>query len=193
MKTWISVASLVALLSGCGVGSVAPAPAKLDLGSPLAVNASVNQIPPISLPPFAAASVLQDRRVIWRIGPQGEPKGYATFVWVSPPAELVRERLFEKLSVHGPVLTQDISADMSQLRVTLMQFEQVYTADGSSNEAVVSLQAVLVRDGRVQGQFRTTQTERASANTAPAGAVALRQATDRLADELVQWVITKLD
>lgn len=193
MKTWLGAIALVALLSGCGVGSVAPAAAKLDLGSPAVIKTSAQKIPPISLPPFAAASVLHDRRVIWRIGPQGEPKGYATFVWVSPPAELVRERLFEELSVHGPVLTQDISADMPQLRVTLMQFEQVYTADGASNEAVVSLQAVLIRDGRVQGQFRTTQTERASANNAPAGAVALRQATDRVADELVQWIINKLN
>lgn len=193
MRAWLGGVALVVLLSGCGVGSVAPAPTKLDLGSPVVIKTSADKIPPISLPPFAAASVLHDRRVIWRIGSQGDPKGYSTFVWVSPPAELVRERLFEKLSMHGPVLTQDISADMPQLRVTLMQFEQVYSADGASNEAVVSFQAVLIRDGSVKGQFRTTQTERASANNAPAGAVALRKATDRAASELVQWVINKLN
>lgn len=193
MKMWIGSAALVTLLGGCSLGNVAPAPVKLDLGSPVVTEAVVSKMPPISLPPFSAASVLHDRRVIWRIGAQGEPKGYATFAWVSPPAQLVRERLFEKLSMHGPVLTQDISADMPQLRVTLMQFEQVYALDGASNQAVVSLQAVLIRDGRVQGQFRTTQTERASSNTAPAGAVALRQATDQAANELVQWVITKLN
>jgi cholesterol transport system auxiliary component len=101
---------------------------------------------------------------------------------------MVRERLFDRLSEHGPVLAESINAEMPQLRVTLTQFVQVYAADGSSNDGVVGLQAVLVRDGKVLAQFRATESQRATENTAPAGAAALRTATDRLIDRLLQWL-----
>jgi hypothetical protein len=40
----------------------------------------------------------------------------------------------------------------------------------------------------VLGQFLGTEGQQAGANTAPAGAAALRMATDRLLDRLVQWL-----
>lgn len=181
-------------LAGCGFGKVAPAPTTLDLGSPpLPAMPAAWQFDAIVLPTFNEARILGYEDVIWRLGFDGSPNRYATYRWSAPPARLVRERLFRQLSLHGAVLTESINAQVPQLRVTLMQFEQVYQADGTSNEGVVTLQAVLVRDGEVLGRFLGTEQQAATANTAPAGAVALRMATDRLLERLTKWLSEQLN
>lgn len=193
-RQWL-LSVLALSLAGCGVGSVAPKPTELDLGAPpLQSGTPVSwQFEAISLPLFNQAKLLEREDVIWRVGVDGSPNRYATFQWSAAPARLVRERLFERLSLHGAVLTETINAKIPQLRVTLMQFEQVYSPDGKSNEAVITLQGVLVRDGEVLGHFLGTQVQAAAGNTAPAGAIALRTATDRLLDRLMQWLSTELN
>ena len=179
---------MTAGLVGCGLGAPASSPTRLDLGAFVKPQASTWQMPAIALPPLNTARVLSDDGVIWRQGNDGSPNRYATFRWSAAPSTLVRERLFERMSEQGPVLTEIISPEMAQLRVTLMQFEQIYAADGASNEGVVTIQAVLIRDSKVLGQFLATQKQPATANTAPAGAVALRTATDDLIEQLMQWL-----
>lgn len=190
-RLWL-LGALSISLAGCGLGQVAPAPTELDLGAPPAAKTVSWRFDAIALPAFNQTKQLDSESVIWRLGADGPPNRYATYRWSAPPARLVRERLFEQLSLHGAVLTENVNAQMPQLRVTLMQFEQVYAPDGTSNEARVTMQAVLVRDGEVLGQFLGSETQQASANTAPAGAVALRTATDRLIDRLTQWLQEKL-
>lgn len=190
-RLWL-LGAVSILLAGCGLGKVAPAPTELDLGAPPPVQTVSWRFDAIALPAFSQTKQLGFEDVIWRLGADGVPNRYTTYRWSAPPARLVRERLFEQLSLHGAVLTESINAEMPQLRVTLMQFEQVFAPDGSSNEGRVTLQAVLVRDGQVLGQFLDSQTELAQANTAPAGATALRTATDRLIDRLTQWLSEKL-
>lgn len=191
-RQWL-LGALSLSLAGCGIGSVAPAPTTLDLGSPpLPASPAQGHFEAIVLPSFNAARILGYEDIIWRLGNDGPPNRYATYRWSAPPARLVRERLFQRLSLHGAVLTESINAQMPQLRVTLMQFEQVYALDGSSNAGVVTLQAVLVRDGEVLGQFLGTEQQPALANTAPAGAAALRTATDRLLERLTQWLSDEL-
>lgn len=185
-------------LAGCGIGSVAPAPTELDLGTPASLSSSNVELASwrfqaIALPAFHQARQLAFEDVIWRLGVSGQPNRYATYRWSASPARLVHERLFERLSLYGAVLPESINADMPQLQVTLMQFEQVYAPDGTGNEGMVSLQAVLVRDGRVQGQFLGAERERAQENTAPAGALALRVATDRLLERLLQWLAKEVN
>ena len=177
------------LLAGCSLGTVRPAPTRLDLGTPTRAEPATLQFNALALPPFNEASLLGRDDVIWRLGPEGMPNRYATYRWREPPSALVRERLFERLSVHGPVLTESISAEVPQLQVTLMQFEQVFTLDGSSNQAVVTLQAVLVKNGEVAASFLGTESEPGASNDAPGGAQALRVATDRLIARLVQWLL----
>ena len=179
---------LTAGLVGCGIGAPASSPTRLDLGAFVQPQASTSQMPAIALPPLNTARVLSDDGVIWRQGTDGPPNRYATFRWSAAPSTLVRERLFERMSEQGPVLTEIISPEMAQLRITLMQFEQIYAPDGASNEGVVTIQAVLIRDSKVLGQFLATQKQPATANTAPAGAVALRTATDDLIEQLMQWL-----
>lgn len=179
---------LTAGLFGCGIGAPASSPTRLDLGAYVKPQTSAWKMPAMALPPLNSARLLGDDGVIWRQGSDGPPNRYATFRWSAAPSVLVRERLFERLSEQGPVLTEIVSSDMAQLRVTLMQFEQVYAPDGASNEAVVTIQAVLIRDSKVLGQFLATQKQPATANTAPAGAAALRMATDELVEQLMQWL-----
>ncbi len=195
MRVWLMMASITACLTlaACGLGEVAPSPKQLDLGTSVVGKPATEQVEPIVLPNLAAASGLYERQVIWRMGPTGSPNSYATYVWAAAPSVLVHERLFERLSLQGPVLPQDINAEMAQLRVTLMQFEQIYAPDGTGNEAVVTLQAVLVKAGKVLGQRLVTERQAGRANTAPAGAEALRIATDKAVDQLVQWTIEQLN
>ncbi len=193
-RQWL-VGFLSVSLAGCGIGTVTPAPTELDLGSPPSTPSQVTswRFDAIALPAFNQARQLGFEDVIWRVGMNGQPHRYATYRWSASPSRLVRERLFERLSLHGAVLPESINAEMPQLQVTLMQFEQVYAPDGTSNDGVVSLQAVLVRGGQVLGQFLGTERERALENTAPAGAVALRLATDRLLERLLQWLAKELN
>ena len=191
-RSWL-LGALSLPLAGCGVGKVAPAPKELDLGSPPAGQTVAWRFKAIVLPAFNQAKQVGFEDVIWRLGANGLPNRYATYRWSAPPARLVRERLFEQLSLHGAVLTQSINAQVPQLRITLMQFEQVYAPDGNSSEGTVTLQAVLVRDGQVLGQFLGSESQPAAASTAPAGAAALRVATDRLIDRLTQWLSEKLN
>lgn len=184
----LGIIPVLTALVGCGVGEVKPAPTRLDLGAPVKTERSAWRFDALALPPFNQARLLGREDVIWRQGAQGMPNRYATYLWREPPSALVRERLFERLSLHGAVLPESINAQMPQLQVTLMQFEQVYAPDGGSNDAVVTLQAVLVRDAAVVSQFLATESEPGKANDAPSGAQALRLATDRLIARLVQWL-----
>jgi len=192
-RQWL-LGALALSLAGCGVGTVLPSPVELDLGAPptQATSSASWSLDSIVLPSFNQSKLLASDAVIWRQTIDGPPNRYATYRWSAAPANLVRERLFERLSVHGPVLTESINAEMPQLRVTLMQFEQVYAPDGQSNEALVTLQAVLVREGKVLGYFVGTQSQAAEANTAIAGAGALRLATDELLGRLMHWLSKEL-
>jgi cholesterol transport system auxiliary component len=181
--------SLSFVLAGCGVGKVPPAPTLLDLGAlPAKADRSPATLPALAVPFFTAMGGLKSEGVVWRLGAQGTPNYYTTYQWVSSPATLVRERMINRLSEQGPVLAESINASMPQLRVTLLQFDQIYAPNGQSNAATVALQAVLVVDGQVRDQHRVIKTVQAQANTAPAGALALRQATDEAIEDVAQWL-----
>ncbi len=182
------MAVISAVLVGCGFGERSAEPSRLDLGAPKATSVALAPRQAIVLAPVGAARSLDSDGVVWRLGDDGMPQRYATFRWSSPPATLLRERLLEQLSLQGPVLMQSLGDGLPVLRVSLMQFEQVYTADGQQNQGVVTMQAVLTRQGSVLGQFRMTERQSAVENSAPAGAAALRLATDRLIEQLGQWI-----
>ena len=177
------------LMAGCGIGNVPPAPTLLDLGSP------PNQTPvdivskaPLGVAPVSAVGTLQSQKVIWRIGQNGQPNAYATVRWTATPAVMVRERLFDRLSRQAPVLTIEVNAEMAQVRTNLLQFEQVFSADGQSSDGVITLQAVLVANNQVLDQFRVTRSVKAQDNTAEGGAQALRVATDEAVNQIAQWI-----
>jgi cholesterol transport system auxiliary component len=193
MQRLIILSCLGALLAGCSLGNVPPAPTLLDLGPPPQQTGTyTGTLPPLAVTPVAAIGTLQSQKVIWRIGANGQPNAYATVRWASPPAVMVRERLFERLSRQAPVLTEEVNAEMPLLRSSLLQFEQIFSANGNESEAVVSLQVVVVVNTQVLDQFRVTRRVKAQDNTAEGGAQALRTATDEATNDIAQWVAQAL-
>lgn len=183
------LAGVVATLAGCGFGQVPPAPQLLDLGSPPAqTEAASTTRAPVAVATVSTVGTLQSQKVIWRIGPEGQPNAYANVRWASPPSVMVRERLFDRLSLDGPVLTQEINAEMAQLKTSLLAFEQIFSADGRRSKGVVTLQVVLIVNTEVIDQIRVTRRIQADEPTAEAGARALRTATDQAVDVVAKWV-----
>ena len=189
LNRFLITSCLGLLMAGCGIGNVPPAPTLLDLGSPPS-QTPVDTVSkaPLGVAPVSAVGTLQSQKVIWRIGQNGQPNAYATVRWTATPAVMVRERLFDRLSRQAPVLTVEVNAEMAQVRTTLLQFEQVFSADGQTSDGVVTLQVVLVANNQVLDQLRVTRSVKAKDNTAEGGAQALRVATDEAVNQIAQWI-----
>ena len=194
-KLKLSVAlGVVSVLTGCAGGDGATAPKQLDLGAGAVMGAAdggattLPQMPPIAVPPANSASLLTETMVVWRVGDQGQPQAYTTYRWVAPPARLVTQRIVDRLSLQGAVLQQNIGGEVPQLRLNLQRFEQTFSTDGSSSQAQLTLQAVLMRGSEVLGQRLINVRVPAATQDAPGGALALRTATDQAAEQLAQWL-----
>lgn len=191
MKMRSAILVLTLALAGCSVGRVAAPPAVFDLGLDARPVPALPSREPVALM-FQSSPALSDTSVIWRVGDSAAPKAYATYRWASAPAELVRQRITDRLSRQGPVLTERINLQTPQLQVSLSQFEQVYAEDGQSSQGRVLLQAVLVSGRSVVDQKRIMVQAPAPTQDAAGGVAALRQATDEAADQLAQWLAITL-
>lgn len=197
--TWALGKTIGALMlfavAGCsGLGKVPPIPQQLDIGAPVesVVKTTVTDgrvVSTLVIPPVTAPAILQGVGVVWRMGPDGAPNRYATYEWSAAPESLVHERLIDRLSQNFAILVDAVSSDNLTLHVNLLQFEQVYAPDGTGNQGVVSVQAVLLRSGEVLGQYRASERVSADSNDAPAGARALRTATNQMADNIATWMM----
>jgi ABC-type uncharacterized transport system auxiliary subunit len=193
-----AVLSVVSLLTACALGDSAPTPKQLDLGAGGMTSATVGTsaggatalapMPPIAVPPANAASLLTETMVVWRVGDQGQPQAYATYRWVAPPAQLVTQRIVDRLSLQGAVLQQSMGMEVPQLRLNLQRFEQTFSVDGTSSQAQLTLQAVLMRGSEVVSQRLINIQVPATTQDAPGGALALRVATDQAAEQVAQWL-----
>ncbi len=187
------LALLAALsLGGCSANRGA-APTQLDLGAGVATpKAALPANPAIAVPVASGAALLNEVRVIWRVGDQGQPQAYATFQWVAPPAHLVTQRIIDRLALQGAVLPQNVGGELPQLRMNLQRFEQTFSADGATSKGQLTMQVVLVRGSRVSDQLLIDLQVPATTQDAPGGAVALRTATEQAADQIAQWLSKQL-
>jgi ABC-type uncharacterized transport system auxiliary subunit len=189
-----TLGAMAVALSACVLGGSGTAPQQLDLGAgftPAQVNdtSSLPQMPPIAVPVASAAALLTETLVVWRVGDQGQPQAYATYRWVAPPAQLVTQRLVDRLSRQGAVLQQNVGGGVAQLRLNLQRFEQTFSADGTTSQAQLTLQAVLMQGQAVVGQRLIDVRIPTATLDAPGGALALRSATDQAAEQVAQWII----
>lgn len=191
MKMRSAVLILTLALAGCGIGRVGAPPSVFDLGLDSKPVPALPAREPVAMT-FQAVPVLSDTGMIWRVGDSAAPQAYATFRWASSPAELVRQRVTDRLSRQGPVLADRVNLQTPQLQVSLTQFEQVYAEDGQSSQGRVLLQAVLVSGHAVVGQTRIATQAPAPTQDAAGGVAALRQASDDAADQLAQWLAATL-
>lgn len=188
---WWLALPLVLALAGCGVGRTGAPTALFDLGPETAPASNLPLRGPVAMT-FASAQMLADTGVIWRVGDSDSLQSYATYRWASSPAQLVQQRLTDRLSAEGPVLTDNLDASVPLLQVSLTRFEQVYAADGTSSAGQVVLQAVLIRDRHAVDSLRLVRSAPAPTQDASGGVQALRAATDTAANDLAVWLAARV-
>jgi ABC-type uncharacterized transport system auxiliary subunit len=188
-----AVSVLMLGLSGCMGSSTRQAPTQLDLGAAAPAPATaLTPNPPVSVPAASSAALLNETLVIWRVGDQGQPQAYTTYQWVAPPARLVTQKLIDRLSLQGAVLTQNVGGELPQVRLTLQRFEQTFAPDGASSQAQLTLQVVLMKGTKVVDQLLIDLKVPVPTQDAQGGAQALRQASNQAAEQVAQWLTTTL-
>lgn len=182
------------VLAGCAnLGQVPPAPQVLDVGVLESARAPLPPRAPLVVLAVEAAPLLRGNSVIWREVGSLEPNAYATFQWASPPPALFGQRLRDRLSIEGPVLSSNTSGDMPQLEVSLERFEQVFdpqaaAAGRAASGAEFAMRAVLTQNGNVVDQLRLALRVPAASDDATGGARALRSAVDAASENIAQWL-----
>ncbi len=184
----LGVVAATLALAGCALNRPSgPQVGLFDLGPTTPAIKTLPKREPISVN-ITAVSMLNDTGVIWRIGDSANPQSYATYRWAATPAQLLQQRLVERLSTQGPVLTDTFDPRAPVLQLTLTRFEQVYSPDGTSSEGRVTLQAVLLRERRTIDAVRVARVAPATTQDAAGGVQALRVATDAALDDLALWL-----
>jgi cholesterol transport system auxiliary component len=187
---------LACLLPGCSSLPSAPVrPAVYDFGpGALTASATTNPaLPPIVLQEVRAPPALDSAAVLYRLAyadPQ-QLRPYAQARWSMPPAQLVRQRLRESLSLKRAVVDPGESSVPLTLRVELQEFSQLFdTAQASSG--LVRLRATLIEvkggaDRLVAQQVFVVQRPAASPD-APGGVRALMAASEAAVEEIGAWL-----
>ena len=187
---------LACLLPGCSALPSAPVrPAVYDFGpGALTPSAKTNPgLPPVVLQEVTAPPALDSAAVLYRLAYSDaqQLRPYAQARWSMRPAQLVRQRLRELLSLKRAVVNPGETSVPLALRVELQEFSQLFdTAQNSSG--LVRLRATLIEakggaDRLVAQQVFVVQRPAASAD-APGGVRALMAATDAAIEEIGAWL-----
>lgn len=187
---------LACLLAGCSTLPSAPVrPAVYDFGpGALTTPATTRSVlPPIVLQEVEAPPALDSTAVLYRLAYSDaqQLRPYAQARWSMPPAQLVRQRLRESLSLKRAVVNPGESAVPLALRVELQEFSQLFDTTQASS-GLVRLRATLIEakggaDRLVAQQVFVVQRPAASAD-APGGVRALMAATDGAIEEIGAWL-----
>jgi cholesterol transport system auxiliary component len=166
------------------------------------------QTPQTPLAPVAIEDIstsggpLDNMAVLYRLAyvDAQELRPYSQSRWSMPPAQLVRQRLRDTLSLRRPVFNarEGLALNRSQnpllplqLRLELQEFSHYFSAPDAS-VGLVRLRATLV-DVTAAGEKLVAQRiivaqKPATTADAPGGVRALTAATDAVIDELDQWL-----
>jgi cholesterol transport system auxiliary component len=222
-KTWAAgrfgLVLALSVLAGCSALPDKPVrPVLYDFGpGSIAPQATTRQAP---LPAVALEDIttvggaLDNTALLYRLGYANDQqlRPYAGARWSTPPAQLVRQRLREKLSERRPVfgardglaLNRPVAPGVRpapsdgtpetlplRLRLELEEFSHLFTAPEAS-VGVIRLRATLIdisRGGeRLVGQRNIVVQRPATSSDAPGGVRALTAATDAAIEELDQWM-----
>jgi len=187
---------LACLLPGCtSLPSAPERPAVYDFGpgavtTPAAIRPALR---PIVLQEVEAPPALDSAAVLYRLAYSDaqQLRPYAQARWSMPPAQLVRQRLRESLSLKRAVVNPGESSVPLVLRVELQEFSQIFDTTQASS-GLVRLRATLIEakggaDRLVAQQVFVVQRSAASAD-APGGVRALMAATDAAVEEIGAWL-----
>ena len=188
-----------AAASNANANANAPASAAFASGAAAAPGAD---LPPLALAEIATAGgALDNQAVLYRLAYLDEQqlRPYAQARWSMPPAQLVRQRLRERLGQGRAVLTaregvalnRSQNAHLRMLRLELEEFSQLFTTPGAS-AGLVRLHATLVEITPAGEQLiaqRSVAVQRPAPSPDAAGGVrALTAATDAAIDALDAWL-----
>jgi cholesterol transport system auxiliary component len=154
-----------------------------------------------------SGGALDNTALLYRLAYQDaqQLRPYAMARWSSPPAQLVRQRLREHLSLRRPVFNaregvainrgqagSDVKAVLPlRLRLELEEFSHLFTTPDAS-VGVIRLRATLVEvtpaGEKFIGQRSVVVQRPAPTSDAPGGVRALTAATDAAIEELDQWL-----
>ncbi|MDB5847587.1 MAG: hypothetical protein JWP29_1339 [Rhodoferax sp.] len=200
------VALAVLALAGCSALPEKPVRAtQYDFGPGATVSTPVDaaaMLPPLALADVESAGVLEGgTAVLYRLAyaDAQQLRPYAAARWSMPPAQLVRQRLRDRLSAHRAVLNAGESASLIRtegnlplvLRLELEEFTHLFQSPTAST-GLVRLRATLVNDTpageKLLAQRQFIVQRDAPTADAPGGARALAAATDAVAVEIDQWL-----
>lgn len=180
-------------LSGCAALPDKPVrPAVYDFGPGASEGFSGVQTP-VLLADIDAPAAFDGTAVLYRLAYADvqQLRPYAQARWSMTPAQLVRQRLRERLGRQHVVLHPGDDAAVSTLRLELEEFSQVFETPTHSN-GLVRLRATLVGDvggrNRVRAQRSFAVQRPAPSADAPGGVRALTAATDAAISEIVEWL-----
>ena len=181
-----------------GPGPLAAQPAQLD-----APQAPLATLAPVAIEEISTSGgALDNFAVLYRLAyvDAQELRPYSQSRWSKPPAQLVRQRLRDTLSLRRPVFNarEGLALNRSQnpllplqLRLELQEFSHYFSTPDAS-VGLVRLRATLV-DVTAAGEKLVAQrvivTQRpATTLDAPGGVRALTAATDAAIEALDQWL-----
>ncbi|MEO5659938.1 MAG: ABC-type transport auxiliary lipoprotein family protein [Polaromonas sp.] len=196
------------LVAGCALPNKPIRATLYDFGpGDLATQVSAPAAAAASLPPLALADIstsggaLENQAVLYRLAYTNaqQLRPYSQARWSMPPAQLLRQRMRERLSQHrvvlnareGVALNRRQNANLRLLRLELEEFSQLFSAPDAS-VGLLRLHATLVEitpagESLIAQRNLVVQRPATSAD-APGGVRALTAATDAAIDELDQWL-----
>jgi cholesterol transport system auxiliary component len=178
-----------ALLAGCFSQPRTPEPALYDLGigrGDTAVAAKAAAQPADVRVRATAPSWLDDTAIYYRLLYEDalRTQTYAYARWVAPPAELIEQRLRQRLAERGAA--RNIGSPTTVIQVELEQFVQVF----DTPEHSFGLVSVNVRlSGAATDEASFSEQVAATTPDAAGGVRALAEATDKLVARVVDWAM----
>lgn len=205
--------SVLAVVTGCSVIDKPTRATMYDFGPgdltsqlatlpPAAVAAPAPPLSPLAIADIATAGgALENQAVLYRLGyvDDQQLRPYSQARWTMPPAQLLRQRMRERLSQQRVVLTarEGVALNRSQnntlplLRLELEEFSQLFSAPDTS-VGLIRLHATLVditpSGERLVAQRNLSVQRPATSADAAGGVRALTLATDAAIDEVDQWL-----
>jgi cholesterol transport system auxiliary component len=198
---------LAAALTGCSGLPDKPTRATMyDFGpGPLATQPTTRQAPllPLALDDVSTSGgALDNMAVLYRLGyaDAQQLRPYSQARWSMPPAQLVRQRVREKLGQRRAVFSAGASVALNRsqnavlpllLRLDLEEFSHLFTSP-SESVGLIRLRATLLEvtpaGEKLVGQRNVIVQRPAPSSDAPGGVQALTAATDAAIDEIDQWL-----
>ncbi len=180
-----------------------PGPLAAQLAQPVALQTPQTPLAPVAIEEISTSGgALDHLAVLYRLAylDAQELRPYSQSRWVMPPAQLVRQRLRDTLSLRRPVFNarEGLALNRSQnpmlplqLRLELQEFSHFFSAPDAS-VGLVRLRATLV-DVTAAGEKLVAQRvivaqRPATTLDAPGGVRALTAATDAAIEALDQWL-----